>query len=125
MHVQHHTASLSNLNTPQARKPGTQEDGSAYSQVSNGTDGGASRGRRQPSNRRAMGQPALPTTSGLLKPRQVSQGKLAPFMAVTSVTQFWTELVMADNQTGAPEMVPDTAPSDTPSLLDLFADAVK
>ena len=133
MHVQHHLPPPPELNTrSQTRKPADEEDSKAYSHLSNLSDEERRKGSdRQPPSRRDPDQPRQPTSSGLLrpKPRALGVGKPAPFMAVTSVTEFWTELVMATKDEGlddgdTPPAV-QAAPSNQPSLLDLFAKAVK
>ena len=133
MHVQHHLPPPPELNTrPQTRKTGDEGETEAYAHLAGLSDEERRKGsKRQPPSQRDPDQPPQPTSSGLLraKPRPPGFAKPAPFMAVTSVTEFWTELVMASKDDGLDEggQAPATqaAPSNQPSLLDLFAKAVK
>jgi hypothetical protein len=132
MHVSHHLPPPPELNSrPQTRKTPDEDVKGAYSHLTGLSDENRRKGsKRQPQDQNEPDQPPQPTTSGLIraKPRPVASGKPAPFLAVTSVTQFWTELVMASKDEDAnAASLPLAAPAQQtgPSLLDLFAKAVK
>lgn len=125
MHVSHHMPTPELNTRPQTRKPATDEaEARAYTAVTTDPDGGQRReNKRQPGKDEP--DPPLPQTSGLLRPkaRPLTGNRPGPFMAVTSVTEFWTELVMAERPAAEPE--PAKSRDAGPSLLDLFAKAVK
>jgi len=131
MHVSHHLPPPPELNSrPQTRKTSDEEVKSAYSHLSSLSDENRRKGSQRQQDQKEPEQPPQPATSGLIRARVRSSGsaKSAPFLAVTSVTQFWTELVMASKDGEANDAnLPLAAPAQQtgPSLLDLFAEAVK
>ncbi|MGD0632651.1 MAG: hypothetical protein ABSA13_00035 [Beijerinckiaceae bacterium] len=134
MHVAHHLPPAPELNTRlQTRKtPGDDEESKAYAHLSGLSEEDRRKGSKgQPPPQRDPDQPPQPTSSGLLRPksRPLAFAKPAPFMAVTSVTEFWTELVMASKDEGlddgGQQPAKQAARTNEPSLLDLFAKAVK
>jgi hypothetical protein len=135
MHVPHHLPPAPELNTRlQTRKtPGDEEESRAYSHISGLSEENRRKGsKRQPPPQREPDRPPEPSSSGLLrpaKPRPLAFAKPAPFMSVTSVTEFWTELVMASKDEclddGGQQPVKQATTTNEPSLLDLFAKAVK
>jgi hypothetical protein len=132
MHVSHHMQPPPELNTrAQVRKTPSEEEQktAAFSQIANLSGEKRRNGSKQRQQQQQDADlPPLPTTSGLIKARLKPGAKPAPFAAVTSVTEFWTELVMASKDEGVDknEQPPALVAQQTgPSLLDLFAQAVK
>jgi hypothetical protein len=118
MHVPHHMPPPE-LNLAQPRKPPSEkEDNGPFRRVSERAEDSRRQGSRRPPPRRQPAEPEAPRPNRLRA--QPLGGSREPFMVVTPVTQFWTELVMASKPED-PIAAPPAAKPSEPTLLELFA----
>jgi hypothetical protein len=124
MHVPHHLPPPPEPNRAQPWKtPSEKDDNGPFSRVSERAEDSRRQGARRPPPRRQQPEQEAPRQNRL---RAQPLGALRePFMAVTPVTQFWTELVMAAKPVDPLVAAPAAKKPSEPTLLELFAKTVK
>ncbi len=130
MHVPHHMPQPTDANLrPVPRKPAPGQDHDNAARVAEISEQNRRQGSRRPPQRRGDPQERPAQASVDRRPMLVTRPR-EPFMVVTSATQFWTQLVMADKDRSEAEGLDRAAPNGAvqqqdASLLDLFAKAVR